>query len=137
MKQVYKCEFCEEISEDKETILKHEKECGSNPKNKITNEMVLKLSRIYEHFEDSLIYVLLQDYTKKDIDFYIDEFDRAQNNNCPASIFENKRELDNILRRRIQIDRECRTWFENLTKRDNPELISAIRSYLKEPEYRI
>ena len=99
--------------------------------------MVLKLSRIYEHFEDSLIYVLLQDYTKKDIDFYIDEFDRAQNNNCPASIFENKRELDNILRRRTQIDRECRTWFENLTKRDNPDLISEIRSYLKEPEYRI
>ena len=45
MKRVYKCEFCDEISEKESEILEHEKICGYNPKNEINDEVVLKLSR--------------------------------------------------------------------------------------------
>lgn len=137
MKQVYKCEFCDEISKNKIKIQEHEKICGYNPKNKIDNEIVLKISRLYEHVEESLIYILLSEYGKK-IDFYIDEFDRATKTNCPASIYENKDELCSILSRAKRIERESDfKWFMEITKRDNPELIQAIKTYLKEPEFRV
>ena len=58
MKQVYKCEYCDEISENKLEIQEHEKICGRNPKNKIDDEIILKLSRLNNHVIESLIYIL-------------------------------------------------------------------------------
>lgn len=137
MKAVYKCEYCDKWEETQELIKSHEEICGYNPKNEITDEMVLKLSRVYEHIYDSLIYILTEDYDTK-LDFYSDEFERATKNNCPASIYENKEEIGNLIYRSKNIQRESDfNWFKKITKRDNPELIQAIRTYFKYPEYRV
>lgn len=137
MKIVYECEFCDETSEDKEKILLHEKSCGSNPKNKIKDETVLKLSRIQEHFIDSLIYVLLNDFTEERLEFYNEEFVRATRTNCSASIYENKEALKNVFIDVRHFRHNETKYFKDITSRDNPELIDAIRTYLREPEYRI
>lgn len=137
MKQVYQCEYCDEILENRDEMSKHEKKCGRNPKNRIDNETVIKLSRIYGHFTDSLIYVILNDFSEEKIKFYDNEFERATNNNCPASIYENKRKIHNVF---VSVDyfrRNETNYFNKITKRDNPELIEAIRTFLREPEYRI
>ena len=125
-----------EISEKESEILEHEKICGYNPKNEINDEVVLKLSRLFNHMEESLIYVLIMDH-EKNIDFYRDEFERATKTNCPASIYENKENLSYILTKAKRIRREKDfNWFMNITRRDNPEFIQAIITYLREPEYR-
>ena len=136
MKQVYQCEYCDEILENSIEMKKHEGECGSNPKNKINDEIVIKLSRIFEHFKDGLAYVLLEDFDEKTMEFYENEFERASSNNCPASVFENKRELKDVF---IDV-KYCRynetKYFKDMTKRDNFEFIEAIRTFLREPEFR-
>ena len=137
MKKVYKCEFCDEIMEDKIEMNKHEIECGSNPKNKIKDEIVIKLSRIYDHFIDSLVYVLLNDFKEEKIKFYEGEFERASRNNCPASVNENKREMESVFIDVKHFRYNETKYFKDITLRDNPEFIESIRTYLKEPEFRI
>lgn len=137
MKQVYKCEFCDEIIEDEGEMNKHEIKCGSNPKNKIKDEIVIKLSRAYKHFKDSLVYVLLNDFKKEKIEFYEREFERASTNNCPASVYENKKELKDIFIDVKHFRYNETKYFTDMTKRDNPEFIEAIRVFLREPEFRI
>ena len=138
MKTVYKCEYCDIWSEEERLIKSHEEECGYNPKNKIADEMVLKLSRINSHFKESLIYVLTEDFNK-DLEFYNNEFERATTSNCPASIYDNKTEMTNLLFycKAIQKDKSDFNYFKRIIKRDNPELIQTIRTYFKEPEYRV
>lgn len=138
MKKIYKCEFCDKISNSKEDILEHEKICGYNPKNEISDEIVIKLSRIYNHLGESLIYIITQYFSNK-IDLYLKEFDRATTTNCPASVWENKDLLRSILVKSKRLKNGLDDWkyFSKITERDNPELIEAIKIYLKEPEYRI
>lgn len=132
MKTVYKCEYCETCAKEKTLIEKHEEKCGYNPKNKITDKVVLKLSRINEDFIDSLMYVLIEDFNN-DLKFYNNEFERATRTNCPASIYENKGDMTNILYRCkvMQNDKDNFKYFKEINKRDNSELIQAIRTYLK------
>lgn len=136
MKQVFKCEYCEEISENKTEIEEHEKQCGYNPKNEIDNKTILKLSGIPESVEDAIIYVLLADY-KKDLNYFFDEFDRATSRNCVASIYKKKSYIKGIISRAKGIEKEEFKWFMNITQRDKPEFIEAIRTYIKEPEFRV
>lgn len=136
MKQVYQCEYCNETLENSIEMDKHEKECGSNPKNKISDKVVIKLSRIYEHFKDGLIYVLLEDFDEEIISFYENEFERATSNNCPASVFENKRELKDVFIDVNHFRYNETKYFKDITKRDNFEFIKAIRTFFKEPEFR-
>ena len=138
MKTVYKCEYCDKWEETEELIIEHEEKCGYNPKNEITDEMVLKLSRINEHFEDSLIYVLTEDFNE-DLKYYSKEFERSTTNNCPASIYEEKTKMINLLFycKAIQKDKNNFNYFKRVTKIDNPELIQAIRTYFREPEFRV
>lgn len=138
MKKLYKCEFCSKISNSKEDILEHEKICGYNPKNEISDEIVIKLSRIYNHLGESLIYIITQYFSDK-IDLYLKEFDRATTTNCPESVWKNKDLLRSILGKSKRLKNGLDDWkyFSKITERDNPELIEAIKIYLKEPEYRI
>ena len=73
MKIVYKCEYCDEINENKNEIKNHELKCGYNPKNQIDDEIILKLSRINESVEYAIRYILLKDYEDK-LDYFYDEF---------------------------------------------------------------
>lgn len=130
MKQVYQCEYCDETSISRNEMIKHEKYCERNPENKINNEIVLKLSRIKDDFIDSLIYVLLNDYKEKDIKFYSDEFKRATDRNCPASIYENKNMMYSIFSKVVYFRKNETRYFNERIKKDNSELIKAIRSYM-------
>lgn len=136
MKQVYKCEFCDEISNNKAEMEKHEKECGYNPKNEINDEVVKKLSRIKSSIEEATIYILLTDYENK-LDYFYDECDRATTRNCVASIYEQKNEIQYLISRAKRIKKEGLKYFLGITKRDKPEFIEAIRTYIKEPECRV
>lgn len=136
MKQVYKCEYCEEISEQKIKIEEHENKCGSNPKNRIDDEIILKLSRIKESIDDAITYVLLADYQDK-LGYFYTEFDRATETNCLASIYEQKKEIIGLICRAKRIKRSEFKWFMNITERDKPEFIETIRTYIREPECRV
>lgn len=137
MKKVYKCEYCDEISDNAENIIKHEKNCGNNPENKINDETVVKLARFFGHCEDCIEYVLLEDFADK-LDYIESEFDRATKNNCPCAVYDQKTKMRNLI---IDIrglrENKSEKWFKGLVERDNPELIEAIRAYFKNPEYRI
>lgn len=136
MEQVYKCEFCDETSKNKAEMEKHEKECGYNPKNEINDEIIKKLSRIKKSVEDATMYVLLTDYNNK-LDYFYDECDRATRKNCVASIYEQKDEIQYLISSAKRIEKEELKWFLKITKRDKPEFIEAIRTYIRESECRI
>lgn len=136
MKKVYKCEFCDEVSEYEKQIIEHEKICGYNPKNKIDNEVIKKLSSIRNSFEDAIIYILLTDY-KNDLEFFYDEYERATETNCIASIYEEKERIQYLISRAKNIEKQELKWFLDITKRDKPEFINAIRTYIEMPEFRI
>lgn len=136
MKQVYKCEFCKEISENKKEILNHENICGSNPINTISDEIITKFSRIEKSVEDAMTYVLLSDYKEK-LNYFYDEYDRATKTNCLGSIYEQSGKIKGLISRAKRIERNEFKWFMNITQRDKPEFIDAIRTYIREREFRI
>lgn len=136
MKRVYKCEFCDEVSEDKAQIIEHEKECGYNPKNTIDDEVIIKLSRIKYSVDEAITYILLTDYNDK-LNYFYEECDRATSSNCVASIYQKKDDIKGLISRAKRIYREELKWFLKITQRDKPEFIDAIRTYIKEPEFRI
>lgn len=136
MKQVYKCEFCKEISENKKEILSHENICGSNPINTISDEIITKFSRIEKSVEDAMIYVFLSDYKDK-LNYFYTEYDRATETNCLGSIYEQSGKIKGLISRAKRIERNEFKWFMNITQRDKPEFIDAIRTYIREREFRI
>ena len=131
MKQVYKCEYCSTNGEDKKIIEEHEEECGSNPKNKITDETLIKLSKLGEMLEDVITYLFLTKYKDKRI-FFKDEVIRANRNNCPASVYEQSNNLRCLLGRSWQIQEKELKWFLNITERDYKDIIEVITKYLEE-----
>lgn len=48
MKQVYKCDFCDECFTNKTEAIAHEDKCGRNPKNKINDRTVFRLAMIFD-----------------------------------------------------------------------------------------
>ena len=133
MEIVYLCNFCEEYFKEKDEAEKHEDVCGGNPKNKITNKEVLKLSRIKDDFEEALEYMFLFKYNENDLEVFKKEFNRATANNCPASIYENAKYILDIIRSTeyIRADTNLK-WFKNIVERDNSRFIDAIEKYMKE-----
>ena len=132
MKQVYKCEYCSWVfDEDKSVVEKHEEECGGNPKNKITDETLIKLSRLRDILDDVIVYLFLTKYKDKRI-FFKDEVLRASNKNCPASVYEQANNLRCLLGRSWRIQREDLKWFLNITERDYKDIIEAIIKFLEE-----
>ena len=132
MKQVYKCEYCRWVfDEDKSVVEKHEEECGGNPKNKITDETLIKLSRLRDIFDDVVTYLFLTKYKDKRI-FFKDELERANNKNCPASVYEQSNNLRCLLGSSWRIQREDLKWFLSITERDYKDIIEAVIKYLEE-----
>lgn len=131
MKQVYKCEYCSTIGEDKKLIEEHEEECGSNPKNKISDKTLIKLSRLKDILDDVIEYLFLTKYKDKRI-FFKDEVIRANQNNCPASVYEQSNNLRCLLGRSWRTQKEDLKWFLKITERDYKDIIEAITKYLEE-----
>lgn len=136
MKTVYKCEYCDEISEDYKAINKHELKCGHNPKNQINDKNIYKIAITKNKFEDALVYVLLNDYFDK-LDYFSKELGRVDTHNCQAVIFENTGYLKHLIYRVNRLEKKEIKWFNEITERDCIELINAIRTCIKLPVFRI
>ena len=72
MKQVYKCDFCDNIFESEAEAEIHEKRCGHNPNNKINDKLVFRLSMIYESLP-KIIACALYEVAKNELDFLYKE----------------------------------------------------------------
>lgn len=134
MEQVYKCEYCMfAFDKDKSMIEKHEKECGGNPKNKITDETLIRLSRIKGVVDDVITYILLTKLKDKRICFK-DEVNRASKYNCPASLYEQAKHLNFLIDKSWKIQKRDLKWFLDITERDYSDFIKVFTNYLENLE---
>lgn len=89
MKQVYKCDFCNEVFLSETEAEAHEKQCGYNPDNKIKDKLVFRLSMIYETLS-KIIACSLCEVAEDELDFLYSETNRASETNCPSTIYQHK-----------------------------------------------
>lgn len=92
MKQVYKCDFCEETFSNEIEAKIHEEHCGYNPKNKIYNSLIFRLSMIYGTLP-SIIACALYEVANGELDYLYSEAERAGTANCFYAIYESKGKL--------------------------------------------
>lgn len=81
MKQVYKCDFCDEVFSNETEAKTHEEHCGRNPKNKINNSLIFRLSMIYETLP-RIIACALHEVASADLPYLYSEVARADDSNC-------------------------------------------------------
>lgn len=132
MKRVYKCEFCDTTFDCEEEALRHEKICGRNPENKITDKTVTRFAMILYEWQAIMATALVRLCEEK-IPFLEQEFERAEDNNCAFMIYENKRFALPILKKAECLKRKREglktTAYEDILKR-YPEIVGAIEQTL-------
>lgn len=89
MKQVYKCDFCDEVFESEAEAKAHEEKCGYNPDNVINDKLLFRLSMIYEDMQ-KIIACALYEVAKGELDYLYSELFRADDMNCPYTIKRNQ-----------------------------------------------
>ena len=133
MKQVYKCDFCDQVFTHSVEAKMHEEICGYNPKNKINDKLLFRLSMIYDSL-DNIIACAMHEVAKDHLDFLYTETDRASSTNCVYTIYQHKRRMLNALRDAEIVDKKHKGRNSSTYKdviRENPELFNAIVSTLK------
>lgn len=137
MKQVYKCDFCNATFDCVEEVLQHEKTCSHNPKNKITDKTVTRLAMLNYEFP-SIVATALIRLCEEKILFLEDEFNRADQNNCPFTIYQEQRRILWILSVAKDIKRKSEglrtTKYEEILKH-YPEIVGAIEVTLNRPAW--
>ena len=96
MKLVYKCDFCASFFGNEDEAIDHEKRCGHNPKNRINNKLVFRLSMIFHSFP-KIVACALHEVAKDELDFLYAETERADSANCCFTIKENQGRILNAL----------------------------------------
>ena len=128
MKQVYKCDFCDNIFETKADAEIHEERCGRNPNNKINDKVVFRLSMIYESLQ-RIIACALYEVAEENLDFLYAETERADQNNCPYTIKQNQGRMLDALRVAKLVtnkhDGRNSSTYKDVVK-ENPELFQAM-----------
>lgn len=102
MKNVWKCDYCEKTFSIEEIAKEHEESCGKNPKNKITNKTILRLSMIYEEM-DCIIASALAKTEIHDYDVLLSEIMRANKYNCPFTVYQNRQRIVNCIQKSVSI----------------------------------
>ena len=133
MKQVYKCDFCDEVFPNKTEAEEHEKRCGYNPENKINDKLVFRLSMIFE----SMLQILacaLNEIAEDELDWLYCEVDRATQTNCPFTISRHKNKMLCVLREAKIVKnkhegRNSSTY--NDVNKEYPEIYKAVVETLK------
>lgn len=137
VKQVYKCDFCMECFSSEQEAKQHEEKCPCNPKNKIEDKTVFRLAMILYEFTDILA-TALTNHDEEKIPFVLGEFERADENNCPFMIHQEKGRALYALRRAKDIKRKREglrtTKYEDVLKQ-YPELVNAIEQTLNRPAW--
>ena len=137
MKKVFKCDYCGETFATESEAIDHENNCGRNPKNKIINKTIFRLSMIFLEFQEILASAVHK-YGVQDFDYLISEIDRASENNCPYMVFENKARIRNCLIEAESIDCKRkglnRTALQDVEKK-YPEILEAATKTLQRPAW--
>lgn len=137
MKQVYKCEFCYEIFDCAEEALQHEKVCSHNPANEITDKTAKRLAMLMYEFR-SIVATALVRLCEEKIPFLGEEFNRADQNNCPFTLCQMRPRILPILSEAEDIKRKREglrtTAYEDILKR-YPEIVGAIEQTLNRPAW--
>ena len=137
MKQVYKCDFCNATFDCVEEALRHEKTCSHNPKNKITDKTATRLAMLNYEFP-SIVATALIRLCEEKIPFLDEEFNRADQNNCPFTIYQEQRRILWILSVAKDIKRKIEglrtTNYEEILKH-YPEIVGAIEATLNRPAW--
>lgn len=133
MKQVYKCDYCDQVFSSKAEAIDHEGKCGRNPKNRIDNKLVFRLSMIFESFP-KIIACALSEVAADELDYLYQETERASDTNCPFMIKTHQGKMLSAIStaKKVRRKHEGRnsSTYKDVTK-ENPELFKAVVDTLK------
>lgn len=133
MKQVYKCDFCDKVFPSETEAEAHEKQCGYNPKNKINDKLVFRLSMIYETLS-KIIACSLHEVAKDELDWLYSEAERATETNCPFTIKQHKNQMLYVLKVAKDVKRKYEgrnsSAYRDVIK-EYPEIFNAVVDTLK------
>lgn len=133
MKAVFKCDFCDETFENEIETVEHEKKCSRNPENKITDCTITRLSMILYELNE-IIGAVISDLRGKQIDLLIEENERADSENCPFTIYQNKGRTNFILKEAVRSKHDRKglktTRYDDVLKH-YPELYEAFKKTLE------
>lgn len=128
MRQVYKCDYCDECFARETEARNHEDKCGHNPKNKISNRTVFRLSMIF-HSLPTIIACALYEVAANELEHLYQETKRADSNNCAFVIKEQQlkmlmaiSEAQNVMRKHSGRN-SCA--YKDVEK-EYPELLNAM-----------
>ena len=128
MTQVYKCDFCKETFPHETVARTHEEHCGRNPKNKINNSLIFRLSMIYESLP-RIIACAVYEVANAELDYLYSETARANDTNCCYTIKQNQAKLMCAFAdaKRVADKHEGRnsSTYKDVVK-ENPEIWQAI-----------
>lgn len=128
MRQVYKCDFCEEFFSNEIQVKEHEEHCGRNPKNKINSKVLFRLSMIYETLP-KIIACALHEVASPELDYLLAEVERASDTNCIYTIKQHQnRMLTNLSIAKSVEKKHCgrnSSTYKDVLK-EYPEIFHAI-----------
>lgn len=132
MRQTWQCDYCGEVFLTKEEAAEHEKNCGRNPENKITDPTIFWLSMILDELPRVAAIALYG--LRDDLPFLIREVERAGKDNCPHTIYEHRHMMINCLQKAQEIAnsrKQLKTTKLQDIEKHYPELLTAILDTLK------
>ncbi len=136
MRQTWQCDYCGEVFLTKEEAAKHEKNCGRNPENKITDLTIFRLAMILDGLPSIIAAALYE--LQDDLPHLICEVERAGTNNCPYMIYEQRYRIIECLQKAQGIASRRKTLkttkLQDIEKH-YPELLTAILDTLKRPAF--
>lgn len=137
MKTVFKCDFCEKTFENEIEAVEHEKECGKNPENKITDCTITRLSMILYEL-NRIVGAVISDVRSEQIDFLIEENERADKFNCQFTVYQNKGKAAFIFKEALHSKDDRKglktTQYDDVLKH-YPELYEAFKKTLERKAY--
>lgn len=136
MRQAWQCDYCGKVFLTKEECVEHEKNCGRNPENKITDPTIFRLSMILNELPWVIAIALYE--LRDDLPFLICEVERAGTNNCPYMIYEQRYRIIECLQKAQGIAdsrRPLKTTKLQDIEKHYPELLTAILDTLKRPAF--
>lgn len=128
MKQVYQCDYCDEVFSSEAEAMSHEDKCGRNPKNKITDRTVFRLSMIFGSLP-TIIACALHEVAADELDYLYQEVERANSCNCPFMIKQEQSKMLRVLQAAMDVTRKHKgrnscTYRD--VEREYPELLKAV-----------
>lgn len=136
MRQTWQCDYCNKTFPTKEEAVEHEKICGKNPENKITDPTIFWLSMILDELPWVIATALYE--LRDDLTFLICEVERAGTNNCPYMIYDHKYRMIDCLQKAQGIANSrmpLKTTKLQDIEKHYPELLAAILDTLKRPAF--